>query len=108
MAAAAGAIPEIVATVGADASAAKAGMAEAGAATEESTGKMKGLFDTAEKAIGQSMMKALKTVKEVVGEIVGKFVDAGMGANAAAESIAAGFDKLKIIPIQIGPIVDAI
>src|SRR4029077_4726050 len=56
-------------------------------------GKMKGLFDAAEKAIGNSMKEAAKHVAEAVGEMISKFVDAGMGANAAAESVAAGFDK---------------
>ena len=83
---AAAALPEILMTIGADASGAEAGLAEASAATESSTGKMKGLFDAAEKAIGNSMKEAAKHVAEAVGEMVSKFVDAGMGANAAAES----------------------
>ena len=87
-------IAEILITILADASEAEAGLAEASSAAESSTSKMKGLFDTAESAIGQSMKEAVKHVAEAVGEMVSKFVDAGMGANAAAESVAAGFDKL--------------
>lgn len=88
-----------------DAAGFEAGMAEATAATESSTGKMKGLFDSAEKAIGSAMKEAAKNVFEAVGEMVKKFVDAGMGANAAAESIAAGFDKLT--GVKVAPIVEA-
>src|SRR4029077_13416221 len=98
---------EILLTIAADASEAEAGLAEASSATESSTGKMKGLFDAAEKAIGNSMKEAAKHVAEAVGEMISKFVDAGMGANAAAESVAAGFDKLGVIGIKIGPIVEA-